>query len=56
MNNRLDYTIALCFRYTGELSVDAVTDWFATTILSLPRISYYSKESLVILLSHSVIS
>ncbi|GJW07253.1 hypothetical protein Tco_1569676, partial [Tanacetum coccineum] len=33
-------------RYTGELSVDAVTDWFATTILSLPRISYYSKESL----------
>nr|GEV86646.1 DnaJ heat shock N-terminal domain-containing protein [Tanacetum cinerariifolium] len=34
-------------RYTGELSVDAVTDWFATTIVSLPRISYYSKESLV---------
>ncbi|KAA8542456.1 hypothetical protein F0562_023408 [Nyssa sinensis] len=36
-----------CFvRYGGELSVDAVTDWFATTILSLPRILYYSKESL----------
>ncbi|KAK9080429.1 hypothetical protein SSX86_000187 [Deinandra increscens subsp. villosa] len=34
------------FRYTGELSVDAVTDWFATNILSLPRISYYSIESL----------
>ncbi|KAL4566500.1 hypothetical protein LXL04_030616 [Taraxacum kok-saghyz] len=34
-------------RYTGELSVDAVTDWFATTILNLPRISYYSKESLL---------
>nr|XP_043607357.1 uncharacterized protein LOC122579285 isoform X2 [Erigeron canadensis] len=34
-------------RYTGDLSVDAVTDWFATTILSLPRISYYSMESLV---------
>ncbi|XP_071702015.1 uncharacterized protein [Rutidosis leptorrhynchoides] len=33
-------------RYTGELSVDAVTDWFSTSILSLPRISYYSKESL----------
>ncbi|KAI3820850.1 hypothetical protein L1987_08400 [Smallanthus sonchifolius] len=33
-------------RYTGELSVDAVTDWFATTILSLPRIPYYSMESL----------
>ncbi|KAK9080433.1 hypothetical protein SSX86_000191 [Deinandra increscens subsp. villosa] len=34
------------FRYTGQLSVDAVTDWFATNILSLPRISYYSIESL----------
>ncbi|XP_057952324.1 uncharacterized protein LOC131146631 [Malania oleifera] len=34
-------------RYEGELSVDAVTDWFATTILSLPRILYYSKETLV---------
>ncbi|KAL7598254.1 hypothetical protein Lser_V15G21596 [Lactuca serriola] len=33
-------------RYTGELSVDAVTDWFATTILSLPRISYYSRDTL----------
>ncbi|XP_076918424.1 uncharacterized protein LOC143578843 isoform X1 [Bidens hawaiensis] len=33
-------------RYNGQLSVDAVTDWFATTILSLPRISYYSMESL----------
>ncbi|KAJ0790009.1 putative protein-disulfide reductase [Helianthus annuus] len=33
-------------RYTGQLSVDAVTDWFATNILSLPRISYYSMESL----------
>lgn len=35
------------YRYVGELSVDAVTDWFATTILKLPRILYYSKESLV---------
>ncbi|KAK1373362.1 J domain-containing protein [Heracleum sosnowskyi] len=34
-------------RYSGELSVDAVTDWFATTILGLPRIMYYTKESLV---------
>ncbi|CAL5362248.1 unnamed protein product [Camellia sinensis] len=33
-------------RYEGELSVDAVTNWFATTILSLPRIPYYSKDSL----------
>ncbi|CAL5362239.1 unnamed protein product [Camellia sinensis] len=35
---------ANCMR---ELSVDAVTNWFATTILSLPRILYYSKDSLV---------
>ncbi|XP_028090793.1 uncharacterized protein LOC114291009 [Camellia sinensis] len=33
--------------YVGELSVDAVTNWFATTILSLPRILYYSKDSLL---------
>ncbi|PSS07931.1 DnaJ subfamily C member 10 like [Actinidia chinensis var. chinensis] len=33
-------------RYDGELSVDAVTNWLATTILSLPRIPYYSKDSL----------
>ncbi|OVA12210.1 DnaJ domain [Macleaya cordata] len=33
-------------RYQGDLSVDAVTDWFATSILGLPRILYYSKESL----------
>ncbi|CAL5362291.1 unnamed protein product [Camellia sinensis] len=33
-------------RYEGELSVDAVTNWFATTILSFPRILYYSKDSL----------
>ncbi|KAL1823793.1 hypothetical protein ACET3Z_010571 [Daucus carota] len=34
-------------RYPGELSVDAVTDWFSTIILGLPRIMYYTKESLV---------
>ncbi|KAL9155960.1 hypothetical protein ABFS82_09G041100 [Erythranthe guttata] len=34
-------------RYEGELSVDAITDWLATNILNLPRIPYYSKESLV---------
>ncbi|CAL5441702.1 unnamed protein product [Camellia sinensis] len=34
-------------RYEGELSVDVVTNWFATTILSLPRILYCSKDSLV---------
>lgn len=34
-------------RYDGELSVDSVTDWVAMSILSLPRIRYYSKESMV---------
>ncbi|KAK4437043.1 hypothetical protein Salat_0038200 [Sesamum alatum] len=34
-------------RYEGELSVDAITDWVATSILSLPRIPYYFKESVV---------
>ncbi|KAF3948588.1 hypothetical protein CMV_025433 [Castanea mollissima] len=34
-------------RFDGELSVDAVTDWFSTTILSLPRILYYSRDTLV---------
>ncbi|KAI4335976.1 hypothetical protein L6164_014560 [Bauhinia variegata] len=39
---------ANCFtRFDGELSVDAVTDWFATTVLALPQIMYHSKESLV---------
>ncbi|OMO52874.1 Thioredoxin-like protein [Corchorus olitorius] len=33
-------------RFEGELSVDAVTDWFASAVLNLPRIFYYSKESL----------
>ncbi|KAK1565010.1 hypothetical protein Q3G72_016772 [Acer saccharum] len=33
-------------RFEGELSVDSVTDWFATTILGLPRIFYHTKESL----------
>ncbi|PIA62806.1 hypothetical protein AQUCO_00200672v1 [Aquilegia coerulea] len=33
-------------RYHGDLSVDAVTDWFSTDILGLPRILYYSKEIL----------
>ncbi|KAL5722905.1 hypothetical protein ACHQM5_006365 [Ranunculus cassubicifolius] len=36
-----------CFvRYHGDLSVDAVTDWFATDILGLPRILYYTKDIL----------
>ncbi|KAI0495382.1 hypothetical protein KFK09_025532 [Dendrobium nobile] len=34
-------------RYGGDLSVDAIVDWLATTVLELPRILYYSKESLV---------
>uniref|UniRef100_A0A803R088 J domain-containing protein n=1 Tax=Cannabis sativa TaxID=3483 RepID=A0A803R088_CANSA len=33
-------------RYDGELSVDAVTEWFTTNIVGLPRIFYYSKETL----------
>ncbi|KAK9684538.1 hypothetical protein RND81_10G216600 [Saponaria officinalis] len=33
-------------RYEGELSVDAITDWFASNILKLPRIPYYTKDSL----------
>ncbi|XP_044485377.1 uncharacterized protein LOC123210943 [Mangifera indica] len=33
-------------RFNGELSIDAVTDWFVTTILNLPCIFYYTKESL----------
>ncbi|KAF3322936.1 hypothetical protein FCM35_KLT12925 [Carex littledalei] len=33
-------------RYQGELSVDAVIDWTATYVLGLPRILYYSKETL----------
>ncbi|KAM5570800.1 hypothetical protein ABKV19_011446 [Rosa sericea] len=33
-------------RYEEDPSFDSVTDWFATTILGLPRILYYSKESL----------
>lgn len=45
-------------RYQGDLSVDAVVDWFATTILGLPRILFYSKESLVIcgiLIVHTIL-
>lgn len=37
----------LMYRHEGELSVDAVIDWFAMAVLNLPRIFYYSKESLV---------
>ncbi|GAB2213098.1 hypothetical protein Drorol1_Dr00021116 [Drosera rotundifolia] len=33
-------------RYEGDHSVDGVTDWFATTVLGLPRILYYSKDTL----------
>ncbi|KAG2399068.1 uncharacterized protein HKW66_Vig0084500 [Vigna angularis] len=34
-------------RFNSELTVDKVTDWFATTILGLPQINYYSRETLV---------
>ncbi|KAJ0987440.1 hypothetical protein J5N97_005796 [Dioscorea zingiberensis] len=33
-------------RYKGDLSVDAVVDWIATSILGLPRIPYYSRDTL----------
>ncbi|KAL3640559.1 hypothetical protein CASFOL_015527 [Castilleja foliolosa] len=35
------------YRYEDELSVDAITNWLATSVLSLPRIPFFSKESLV---------
>ncbi|WJX32062.1 hypothetical protein P8452_20433 [Trifolium repens] len=39
---------AKCFRrFDGELTIDKVTNWFATTVLALPQINYYTKESLV---------
>ncbi|KAF3492503.1 hypothetical protein DY000_02057432, partial [Brassica cretica] len=34
-------------RFEGELSTDAVTDWFATSVLELPRVFYHTKETLV---------
>jgi hypothetical protein len=34
-------------RFEGELSADAITDWFATTVLGLPRVFYHTKETLV---------
>ncbi|KAI4303787.1 hypothetical protein MLD38_039380 [Melastoma candidum] len=34
-------------RFDGPLTVDAVTDWIATDILNLPRIMYYSTETLI---------
>ncbi|XP_014496322.1 uncharacterized protein LOC106757965 isoform X2 [Vigna radiata var. radiata] len=34
-------------RFNSELTVDKVTNWFATTILALPQINYYSRETLV---------
>lgn len=34
-------------RYQGDHTVDAVVDWMATHILGLPRILYYTKETLV---------
>ncbi|MED6146168.1 hypothetical protein PIB30_032100 [Stylosanthes scabra] len=54
--NGIPYLVAIppgcravkCFsRFDGELTVDKVTNWFATTVLALPQINYYSKESLV---------
>jgi len=33
-------------RYPGGLFVDSVVDWVATSVVGLPRILYYSKETL----------
>ncbi|XP_066398105.1 uncharacterized protein [Miscanthus floridulus] len=33
-------------RYPGGLFVDSVVDWVATSVIGLPRILYYSKETL----------
>uniref|UniRef100_A0ACD5YY71 Uncharacterized protein n=1 Tax=Avena sativa TaxID=4498 RepID=A0ACD5YY71_AVESA len=33
-------------RFPGELTVDSVVDWVASSIVGLPRILYYSKEAL----------
>lgn len=41
-------------RVEGDLSIDAVTNWFATTVLSLPCFLYYSRESLVIQGTHEI--
>lgn len=34
-------------RYRGSKSVEAVVDWVTTSILKLPRISYYNTETLM---------
>ncbi|VAH27689.1 unnamed protein product [Triticum turgidum subsp. durum] len=34
-------------RYPGELTVDSVVNWVASSIVGLPRILYYSKETLI---------
>ncbi|XP_047330607.1 uncharacterized protein LOC124934169 [Impatiens glandulifera] len=39
-------TVNCLSRYEGDLSVDAVTDWVASTVLGFPRILYYSKDTL----------
>ena len=44
------YNIYFCDRFVGDPTVDGVTNWFATTVLHLPQIMYYSKETLVICL------
>lgn len=34
-------------RYQGDHTVDAIVDWMATDILGLPRILYYTRETMV---------
>lgn len=46
-NNNLNLSV----RFEGELSTDTVTDWFATTVLELPRVFYHTKETLVYIIS-----
>lgn len=49
-------TSNLSVRFEGELSTDAVTDWFATTVLELPRVFYHTKETLVYIISFHAIA
>jgi len=48
--SRIIIQIFLFVRFEGELSADAITDWFATTVLGLPRVFYHTKETLVCIL------
>ncbi|KZV56529.1 hypothetical protein F511_16128 [Dorcoceras hygrometricum] len=41
-------SLSCLLRYEGfDFSVDAITDWFATSILNAPRILYYNMDAMV---------